>query len=82
MTKSKVPLWKKRVGKDTVICAYAQPAAGPGFANTPIILIVADGDGKLRRECIQPDEQTEGMYKLYAVCAAAHGSLMGEIGVS
>ena len=78
-TRRKIPLWKKRVGQDVIVTAYAQPCAGPGWGNSPIWVVVKNGDGKLREECIQPDEQTECMYKLYSVCAAAHSSLMYEI---
>lgn len=79
MANLKTPLWKKRVGKDVIITAYAQPSAGPVWANTPIWLIVKNGDGKLREERIQPDEQTDGMMRLYAICSVAHGTLMKEI---
>jgi len=61
---------------DRIVTAYAESAAGPGWANQPIWVIVRGRDGALREECIQPDEQTDWMYALYAVSAAAHGSMV------
>lgn len=69
-------LWKH----DHVLTAYAEPAAGPGWANAPLWLIIRDArDGSLRRECLQPDEQTSEMRTLYPVCAAAHLSMLAAV---
>lgn len=69
-----------KLGKhDRVVAAFAEPASGPGWANTPLWLIIQEGDGKLRRECLQPDEQSEGMRLLYATAAAVHGALVREV---
>src|SRR5438552_91090 len=43
---------------DAIVTAYAESAAGPGWANSPIWVIVRRRDGNLRMECLQPDEQT------------------------
>lgn len=61
---------------DRIVTAYAQHAAGPGWANSPLWVIVRDGDGKLREECIQPEERTPALHWLYDVAAASHRSLM------
>ena len=60
---------------DTIVTAYAEPANGPGWANTPLWVIVRDAAGKLRQECIQPGEQTEDMLTLYAFSALLHGRM-------
>lgn len=62
-----------------IIAVVAEPASGPGWANTPLWVIVQDGNGQLRRECLQPDEQSDGIRVLYATAAAVHGALVREV---
>ena len=64
---------------DHIIAVVAEPASGPGWANTPLWIIVQNGNGKLRRECLQPDEQSNGIRVLYATAAAAHGAMVREV---
>ena len=64
---------------DHIIAVVAEPASGPGWANTPLWIIVQDGNGQLRRECLQPDEQSDGLRVLYATAAAVHGALVREV---
>lgn len=35
----------------TVVTAFAEPAAGPGWANTPVWVILQRADGTFTREC-------------------------------
>ena len=56
----------------TVLTAYAESCAGPGWANQPIWVIEIDEAGNLYKECIQPDKQTHDMVALYATSQAAH----------
>lgn len=63
---------------DHIVAVVAEPANGPGWANTPLWVIVQDGNGHLRRECLQPDEQSDGMRVLYATAAAVHVALVKE----
>lgn len=60
---------------DKIITAYAESANGPGWANSPLWLIVLGEDRALRQECVQPDEQTKEMLALYSVSEAAHCSM-------
>lgn len=60
---------------DYIVTAYADTCGGPGWANKPIWLIVRDQDGKLREECVQPDEQTTEMHILYEVSETAHRAM-------
>lgn len=62
-----------------ILTAYCQPAAGPGWANTPLWVIIGSGGKPTRTECIQPEDQTPAMYHLYGVCATAHAALMGAV---
>ncbi|VVE33885.1 hypothetical protein [Pandoraea commovens] len=57
---------------DRIVTAYAEPAHGPGWANSPVWLIVRDGNGNLRQECLQRSELSADMHTLYRVSAAAH----------
>jgi hypothetical protein len=62
-----------------VVAVVAEPACGPGWSNTPLWVIVQDRNGNLRRACLQPDEQSDGIRLLYATAAAVHRALMMEV---
>lgn len=67
---------KLKIGKDErVITAFAEPAAGPGWSNQPIWVIIRDGNGQLRQECIQPEQQTYEMLLLYRASYELHSSM-------
>jgi len=55
--------------RDFVVCAYATWEGGPGWANSPIWYIVRDGNGVLREECLQPDEQSVEMRAIFRYSA-------------
>ncbi len=58
---------------ETVVTAFAERAAGPGWSNMPVIVIIHDQrDGSLRREWVQPEEHTLAMQTLYDVSEAVH----------
>ena len=61
---------------DHVVTAFAESASGPGWANSPVWLVVRSQlDGTVRVECLQPDEQSAEMRLLYPVCAAANSAM-------
>ncbi len=61
---------------DAVITAYAEGASGPGWANSPIwVIIRSQLDGSLRHECLQPDEQSREMRILWGVSQCAHATM-------
>ena len=61
---------------DYIVTAYAESAAGPGWANQPVWVVVRSQlDGSVRIECLQPNEQSGEIQGLYAVSQAAHGSM-------
>ena len=68
-----------RLGEfEFIVTAYAEPAAGPGWANSPLWIVIANkATGKWRQDCLQPDEQTAEMSALYAFSALAHGRMTG-----
>jgi len=61
---------------DRMVTAYAQPASGPGWSNRPLYVIVEDRDGKLRSECLQPDEFSRDLSLLYGIASVVHGELL------
>ena len=61
---------------DTILTAYAEPASGSGWSNSPVWVIVQGREGKLRQECLQPVDQPEAMRALYAVATAVHFGML------
>lgn len=61
---------------DQIVTVFTEPASGPGWANSPLCVIVRDENGELRKEYLQPEEQTKDMRILYATAATIHGALM------
>jgi hypothetical protein len=64
---------------ETIVTAYAEYAAGPGWANRPIWVIVRDQNQKLREVCLQPEHQTADMLALFRVSNAAHLAMTGAV---
>lgn len=64
---------------DHIVTAFADYAAGPGWANTPVHVIVRDGNGKLREEYLQPNEQSAEIRTLFAVSAATHQTMANAV---
>ena len=63
--------WKK------ILVAYAESAAGPGWANQTVCVIGLDKDLNLVQEMLQPSEQSQEMMTLFACSAAANTSMTG-----
>lgn len=61
---------------DAILTAYAERASGPGWANRPVWAIVRGIDGKIRQECIQPEEMPHDMNLLYNLSEAAHLAML------
>lgn len=64
---------------ETVVTAFAERASGPGWANSPIWVIVRDLNGNLRQECLQPEEQTAEMAVLFRLSEAAHEAMTSAV---
>lgn len=60
---------------ERVEAAWAEPASGSGWCNWPVRYLVTGVDGKLRIECLQPDQQSAEILHLYAVAAETHKAL-------
>ena len=61
---------------ECIFTAFAEPCSGPGWANTPIVVIIRKTGGKLREVWLQPEEQTERMNILYNVSATATAAMV------
>jgi len=70
-----------KITKDEyVVCAYPKMAAGPGWANTPIVVVIKNRlNNTYREEYIQPKEQTDTMRIMFPVLNAAHFAVMNDI---
>lgn len=61
---------------ESVVTAWAEPASGPGWANSPVCVLIYDQiRGSHRVEWLQPDELTHDMHTLYRVSAAVSGQM-------
>lgn len=61
-----------------VVTAWAEAAAGPGWSNAPLWVLVGAPlitQKGYRIECLQPDEQTAAMVTLYGISAQVHESM-------
>jgi hypothetical protein len=62
--------------RHSIVTAWAERASGPGWSNALVWVIVRDGNGVLRQECLQPEEQTAEMHHLFGVSAAAAQAML------
>lgn len=61
---------------ERVVAVVPERCAGPGWSNTPVWVYIATNDGRLREECIQPDERTPAMHALFHAGEAMMAALM------
>lgn len=71
--------WREHMDKREIVCAYAENASGPGWANSLVWVVERDGNGRLHHRAIQPEEQTPEMVALFQVSAAAHLSMTNAV---
>ena len=62
-----------------VIVAWAEPAAGPGWTNTPVWYIHRTEAGGLVMDCLQPEEQSWEIATLYGISSAAHSAFLNAV---
>jgi len=63
---------------DTVLCAWAEYANGPGWSNPIVWAIVRTPDGDLAQVAYQPAQQTDGMRALFSTSVAANEAMRKE----
>jgi hypothetical protein len=65
---------------ETVMSAWAERCAGPGWANQVVWVLLRDGaDGSYRLAAIQPEEQTAEIAHLFGVSSAAFEAMTGAV---
>lgn len=52
---------------EKIIAAFGERCKGPGWSNTPILVLVRRTGGDLRLEYIQPEDQTGVLSSLFGV---------------
>lgn len=75
----KLPDSLQGVDPDRIVCVYAQNAAGPGWANTPLYVVYRDYEGNLRETSLQPKEQPFEVSWMYTVASAVHRTLIASV---
>jgi len=68
--------------KPTIIAAWAESAAGPGWSNTPIWHLTKNGDGILEIHALQPEEQSKDMRLLYPISEHCHRAMTQGVSVA
>jgi hypothetical protein len=69
---------RKEFGYPRVVTAYAEFARGPGFANSPLWVVMEDLDPESKTgkrmylDCIQPEDQSNIVHTMYVVSEHAH----------
>lgn len=64
---------------ERVVAVVPERCNGPGWSNSPVWVFVATNDGRLREECIQPNERTPQMHALFHAGEAMCMALMGAV---
>lgn len=64
---------------ERILAVVPERCSGPGWHNAPTWVFIATNDGRLREECIQPNERTPELQALFhageAMCAALFGAV-------
>jgi len=64
---------------DAIITAWAEPSSGPGWANTPVVVLYRATTGKLETRWLQPNEQTAEIRLLYGLSAQINGLMVEQV---
>lgn len=52
-----------------IVAVVPENCSGPGWSNSPVWVFIESNDGKLRRECLQPKEQSPELINLFDIGA-------------
>ena len=59
---------------ERVVAVVPERCSGPGWTNLPTWVYIGTNDGRLRQECIQPEERSPALHTLFhsgeAMCNA------------
>ena len=66
---------------ERVVAVVPERCSGPGWSNAPTWVYIVTNDGKLREECIQPEERTPELHTLFAAGEAMCNALAAAVPV-
>ena len=49
---------------ESIVTAWGERCSGPGWSNRLVWILVREGSGKLRIDCLQPEEQSPSLSTL------------------
>lgn len=58
-----------------IVHAWGERASGPGWSNQPTWVLVREAAGKLRIECVQPQDLPRGSLDLWEISALVHAQM-------
>lgn len=64
---------------ERIVAVVPERCNGPGWSNSPAWVYIATNDGRLREECIQPDERTLELQTLFAAGCAMCNALSAAV---
>jgi len=64
---------------ERVVAVVPERCAGPGWSNAPTWVYIATNDGRMREECIQPNERTPELHALFHAGEAMSLALKGAV---
>lgn len=67
---------------ERIIAVVPEYCSGPGWRNSPIWVYIGTNDGRLKTECIQPEDQTVEQMHLFRVCESAHLAMLSSVPVA
>jgi hypothetical protein len=66
---------------ERIVAVVPERCSGPGWGNAPTWVFIATNDGRLREECIQPDERTPELHALFSAGEAMCNALTAAVPV-
>lgn len=64
---------------ERIVAVVPEYCNGPGWRNTPAWVYIATNDGRMREECIQPDERTPELHALFHAGEAMCNALVAAV---
>ncbi len=64
---------------ERVVAVVPERCNGPGWSNAPTWVFIETPDGRMRQECIQPDERTPDLHTLFSAGEAMCNALAAAV---
>lgn len=80
MTRATAKGREQRLAEDeSIVIAWAESCAGPGWSNTPVWYIVRRSNGALEQRCLQPREQSPDLLTHFPYSRIAAGAMTAAV---